>query len=122
MDLSRCRQKLKEVIVAGTRLLPTFMSRKPLVKGGVYQTRTKCGKQGCKCEREGQLHVVWRFYCTVGGRTTIRTLKQKDIIKYRSLTESYQRFRRARSRLVKIHRKQMELVNRLEEGMTKKKL
>ncbi len=122
MDLSRCRQKLKEVTVAGTRLLPAFMSRRPLVKGGVYQAKTKCGKKGCKCEREGQLHLVWRFYSTARGRPTIRTLKKKDVLKYKSFTESYQRFRRARARLVKIHREQMELVNRLEEGMTKKKL
>ena len=122
MDISHCRQRLRQLSEEQESLLPILFGRKPLVKGGVYQTRTKCGKKGCKCEREGELHVVWRFYRSREGKTEIRSLKGEDIVRYKRLTENYRMFRCARARWVKIQRRQIELINFLEEGMTEKDL
>ncbi|MBW2045886.1 MAG: hypothetical protein JRI96_13560 [Deltaproteobacteria bacterium] len=117
MDLSQCRLRFRKSIDEPIKLLPIFLGKRLLIKGGVYQTKTKCGNKGCKCEREGKLHVVWRFYRSNKGKTEIRTLKKGDVTEYKRFTQNYRRFRWARARLVKIHREQIKLLNFLEQGL-----
>jgi len=51
MDISKDRQRLRGLFYGQMRLLQTFLGIRGLVKGGIYKTKLKCGKKGCKCER-----------------------------------------------------------------------
>ncbi len=119
MKISEARLKLRNLIDEEAKLITIFMERKRLLRGGVYQAFSKCGKANCVCVREGKLHIAWRFYWTEGGKTLNRVLSKSEIVYYQRLTRNYQRFRKARARLVKIHKEMIELINILEQGMTK---
>lgn len=121
MDLSWYRLKLRRLCSEEMKFVPIFLRRKPLLRGGIYKTKTKCGKKGCRCQREGKLHIVWRFYSSDKGKTKIKTLKRGDILTYQKFTQNYRRFRQARARLVKIHREKIRLINLIENGLSKRK-
>lgn len=122
MTLSQCRLRLRQLIGEQVKLLAVLLGRKRLIKGGVYQSKSRCGKPNCRCVREGVLHLVWRLYWTEGGKTRVKALRQSVVYDYQRLTANYQRFRKARARLVKIHREMIGLINLLEQGMTKKSI
>jgi uncharacterized protein YjiS (DUF1127 family) len=118
MDISKDRQRLRGLFYSQMRLLQTFLGTRGLVKGGIYKTKLKCGKKGCRCER-GELHEVWMFYRSEEGRTKIRTLSKEAVTEYGQYTRSYQRYRQARAELVRLHKEQLRLIDLLEEGLRK---
>ena len=119
MSLSQNRKKLKGLFLRQEALIPVFLSRKPLIKGGVYKAKTKCGSKGCRCEREGELHEVWRLYRSHKGKSQTRTLKKYEVFKYQKYTQEYRRYRLARSRLVKLHSEILNIVDRIEKEKTR---
>ncbi len=122
MTLSQARLKLRQLANELLKLLDIFLARKPLIKGGVYQTKSRCGKPNCKCVKEGAFHSVWRLYWSEGGKTKLIAIKKGTVYDYQRLTANYQRFRRARARLVKIYQEMIQLINFLEKGLTKGKV
>jgi len=119
MTLSKARLRLRNFVNEQAKLMIIFMGRKPLLRGGIYQASSKCGKPNCVCVREGKLHIAWRFYWTEDGKTLNRVLSKSEVDYYQKLTRNYIRFRKARARLVKIHKEMIEVINILEQGMTK---
>jgi len=118
MDISRDRQRLRGLFYSQMRLMQIFLGTRGLVKGGIYKTRLKCGKKGCRCER-GELHEVWMFYRSEEGKTKIRTLSREDVTEYGKYTRSYQRYRQARAELVRLQKEQIGLIDQIEEGLRK---
>ena len=118
MDISRGRQRLRGLFYSQMRLLQTFLGTRVLVKGGIYKTKLKCGKKGCKCER-GELHEVWMFYRSEEGKTKIRTLSKEDVTEYGKYTRSYQKYRQARAGLVRLQKEQLRIIDLIEEGLRK---
>jgi len=112
---SRLRQSLCRLRDETGRLLDVFLGRDPLVRGSVYELRTKCGKSGCACARRGRLHsctaITWR---SVGGRKRLRSLSPKEKLELTRLTENYRRFRRARAQFVELHGKLLEVIDQLD--------
>jgi len=53
MTLSQMRVKLRLLVNEQAKLLDILLARKPLIKGGVYQTKSRCGKPNCRCVKEG---------------------------------------------------------------------
>jgi len=122
MALSQIRVKLRLLVNEQAKLLDILLARKPLIKGGVYQTKSRCGKPNCRCVKEGSWHLMWRLYWTEDGNARLKALKKHEVYDYQRLTANYQRFRKARARLVKIHQEMIRLINLLEKGMTKGKI
>ena len=120
MDISKIRQKLNGLFDEMTDLRQSFMERKPMLNGGVYQTKTKCGNPNCKCMREGKLHTVWRYYYCENGKRKIKTLKKNDVLKYQKLTGRYIKFREARAKFVKLHKEVLKLLNSIETELIKR--
>lgn len=112
--LSRLRQSLARLRDEATQLLEVFLGRTPLARGTVYELRRKCGKPSCCCATEGRLHAVTVLSCSEEGRTRLRAIPQGQIADLRALTARYQRFRRARARLVKVYRKMFAVIDQLE--------
>lgn len=87
-----------------------------MIKGSIYKTKTKCGTtKGCRCERKGELHEVWRLSRSHKGKSQTRTLKKHEVYKYQKYTKVYQRHRRARAKLVKLYTKILKIVDQIEK-------
>ena len=119
--LSRLRQSLARLRDEAHHLLPVFLARDPLARGTVYELRRKCGKPSCGCATEGRLHAVTVLSVSEGGRTRLRALPPDQIAARRVLTARYQRFRRARARLVKVHRQMVAVIDQLEGARRKER-
>ncbi len=114
-DLSRLRQKLVALREELGRLLEVFLARDSLVKGSVYTLQRKCGKPSCACAR-GALHGTLVVSWSEAGRTRLQPLPPGRRGDLRAAVRRYQRFRRARARLVKLHAEMLALIDALDRG------
>lgn len=114
-QLSRTRQALVQLRDELGLLLEVFLAREPLVKGSVYELRRQCGKPTCACAR-GAPHGTVVLSWSEGGRTRLRSLPPGRRGDLRAGVRRYQRFRRARARLVKLHAEMLRLIDALDAG------
>ncbi len=99
-------------------LLRELLSLRHLLKGSVYELKTRCGKPSCHCAApQGPLHSTPVLSWSQAGKTRLRSLSASDLARWRRLTVAYRRFRRARARLVKLHQQILLALNRLEQAL-----
>jgi hypothetical protein len=112
---SRLRQALQALAADYQRQLDTLLPLRQLVKGSVYDLRTRCGKPSCHCASDrGPLHTSTVISWSEHGKTRLRTLPPGELSHFRRLTENYRHFRQARAALVKLHQRIVAHVDRLE--------
>lgn len=114
-QLSRLRKSLAELISELRGLSPILSDHRPMVKGSVYRMERKCGKPNCRCAT-GKPHSSMVLSWSEGGRTRLLSVPEKRLDELKRLTKQYQRFRKARARLVQLHNKMLDVVNRIEEA------
>lgn len=115
---SRLRLALKSLLAHSQRQLDVLLPLRQLVKGSVYQLRTRCGKPSCHCASdEGPLHSSTVLSWSDHGKTRLRTLPAGQRARFRQLTESYRRFRQARATLVKLQRRMLATIDQLEKTL-----
>ena len=115
---SRLRQTLKTLLDDYERQLAGLLALRQLVKGSVYDLRTRCGKSSCHCAAEqGPLHTVPVISWSERGKTRLRTLPHGELSHFRQATQNYRRFRQARAALVKLHQRILTHIDRLETAL-----
>ena len=115
---SRLRQALHSLLDDYRRRLQALLPMRRLVKGSVYDLRTRCGKPSCHCASEqGPLHISTVISWSEHGKTRLRTLPPGQLRHFRQGTENYRRFRQARAALVKLHRRILAHIDRLEAAL-----
>jgi hypothetical protein len=115
---SRVRLALRTLLADYQRQLEDLLPLRQLVKGSVYELQTRCGKPSCRCaSEEGPLHSSIVLSWSEHGKTRLRTLPPGERAHLRQLTENYRRFRQARAALVKLHRRVLAAIDRLEKGL-----
>ena len=115
---SRLRQTLKTLLADHHRRLQAILPLRQLLKGSVYELKTRCGKPSCHCaSAQGPRHSSIVLSWSERGRTRLRTLPPGERARLRHLTENYRRFRQARAALVKLHRQILATVDRLEQAL-----
>ena len=115
---SRLRQALKTLLDDYQRQLDVLLPLRQLIKGSVYDLQTRCGKPSCHCaSKEGPLHTSAVISWSEHGKTRLRTLPPDERSHLRQLTENYRRFRHARAALVKLHRRMLDHIDRLEKAL-----
>ena len=119
-DPNTLRKELGELVRELTRLQNLFTSRSPLWKGNVYLMRRRCGQPNCRCAK-GKLHEAVVLSDRSGEMPRTLPLSDKDVDRFRRMTEDYSRFRQARARVPKIAKRILEIVDvfgemRLEAG------
>lgn len=117
-DLSRIRQSLGRLGGEIISLIEVFTAREPLLRGTLYEMKTKCGKPTCRCA-EGEPHKAMVLSWSEEGKKRLKTISGEKLLEVRTLTRRYQRFRKARARLVKIHKQMLGLVDKLEGARRK---
>jgi hypothetical protein len=115
---SRQRRVLLGLLEDYGRLIRQVLALRDLLKGSVYELKTRCGKPSCHCaSRQGPLHSTTVLSWSESGRTRLRSVGPQDRARWRRLAEDYRRFRQCRARLVKIHRQVLLAVDRLEKAL-----
>lgn len=115
---SRLRQALQSLLDDYQRQLGTLLPLRQLVKGSVYDLRTRCGKPSCHCASvQGPLHTSTVISWSEHGKTHLRTLPPGELSHFRQLAENYRRFRQARAALVKLHQRIVAHIDRLEAAL-----
>jgi len=115
---SRLRTALRSLLAGCQRQLDQLLPLRRLVKGSVYELQTRCGKPSCHCASEqGPLHSSTVLSWSERGKTRLRTLPPGERARLRQLTESYRSFRQARATLVKLHRRMLATLDRLEKAL-----
>jgi hypothetical protein len=115
---SRLRQALRTLSDDYQRQLEILLPLRQLIKGSVYDLHTRCGKPSCHCAaKEGPLHTSAVISWSEHGKTRLRTLPPDERARLRRLTEDYRHFRNARATLVKLHRRMLLHIDRLEKAL-----
>jgi hypothetical protein len=115
---SRQRQILDDLAKDYDRHLRDVLRHRELVKGSVYDLKTRCGNPSCHCARPlGGLHSATVLSWSEQGKTRLRSLAAGDQARTRDLTENYRRLRQSRLVLTKLHRAILEAMDRLEQAL-----
>jgi hypothetical protein len=110
---SQLRQSLAGLANEIRQILEPFFSDKPVIKGSVYELKTKCGKPGCKCAK-GQLHPRMVLSASEKGKTKLRAIPRGFLIEVKTKVRCYQELRGARARLVEVHKKILKVMDEME--------
>ena len=89
------------------------MSDLPVIRGTVYELKRKCGRKNCACAR-GELHVSTAFSYTEEGRKRLRLVSDDEVVELRKKTDRGRELRQARSRLVKLHKEMVSVMDEME--------
>lgn len=110
---SRLRQSLRRLCDEAGKLIEPSFSDKTVIKGSVYELKRKCGKPGCKCA-QGELHSRMVLSASEKGKTRLRVIPHGFLVEVQIKVRRYQELRRARSRLVEVHRKMIRVMDEME--------
>ena len=115
---SRQRQNLDKLVKDYDRHVRDVLRHRELVKGSVYDLKTRCGNPSCHCARPlGGLHAATVLSWSERGKTCIRSLAAGDQARIRSLTENYRSLRQSRLALTQLHRDILDTVDRLAQAL-----
>jgi hypothetical protein len=117
---SRLRHALVQLLDEMRGLIEPFFSDRPVIKGTVYELKRKCGKPGCKCA-QGELHARMVVSATEAGKTRLRAIPRGFLVDTQQRVRRYQELRRARARVVGIHRQMLKLMDEME-GMRREEV
>lgn len=115
---SRLRLTLRSLLADSQQQLEQLLPLRQLVKGSVYELKTRCGKPTCHCASpHGPLHTSIVLSWSEKGSTRLRTLPAGQRARFRKLTQNYRRFRQARAALVQLHRRTLATLDQLEQAL-----
>ena len=110
---SQLRQSLRRLANEIRQVGEPFFSNKPVIKGSVYELKTKCGKPGCKCAK-GQLHHRMVVSASEKGKTKLRAIPHGFLVEVQTKVRRYQELRRVRVRLIEVHKKMLQVMDEME--------
>jgi len=96
-------------------LAETFLQRDPILPGCVYRLRRRCGKPNCRCT-QGELHLTEMLSYRGEGRPQSVTPRPGERETFCKLTQSYQRFRKARAQWVKLEKEIRRVLDEIESA------
>jgi len=110
---SQLRQSLRRLSNEIRQVGEPFFSDKPVIKGSVYELKTKCGKPGCKCAK-GQLHHRMVVSASEKGKTKLRAIQHGFLVEVQTKVRRYQELRRVRVQLIEVHKKMLQVMDEME--------
>jgi len=115
---TRQRLVLRDLAAEHGRQLRQILQAGELVKGSVYQIRTRCGNPGCHCAKpRGRLHPATVLSWSDAGRTRVRSLSVEQRAPFRRLSEQYRRLRQARAAMVQLQQQMLHGIDLLEQAL-----
>ena len=115
---SHLRLNLRARLADYQQRLEDLLPLRQLLKGSVYELKTRCGKPSCHCAApDGLRHSCPVLSLSERGQTRLRSLPPGDTAHLRHLAENYRRFRQDRAALVKLHDQILADIDRLEHAL-----
>lgn len=115
-DASRLRQELRTLLGQHERLQEVFFERGALVRGQVYESKTRCGNPYCHCAT-GELHPRVAFTVRTPAGQKNRSLSPAARKRLEPLSTRYRQFREARASVVRLHREILDRIDALESAL-----
>jgi len=117
--VSRLRQTLGQLHDEAGRLIQVFLASELVMRGSIYELRRKCGKPRCRCGA-GELHSCMAISWTdQDGRKRLRSIPKGQLAEFQLLSTRYQRLRKARARLIEVHARMLDVIDKLEAARRK---
>lgn len=113
MDLSARRKRIKELYKELAYPIEALLTRKPFIKGHLYELKRKCGKPRCRCLK-GELHQVMALSWSEGGKHHLRAIKESELDRIEKFTSNYRRFRQGRASVRRMVNEILSLANEIE--------
>ena len=110
---SQLRQSLGRLANEIRQIVEPFFSDNPVIKGSVYELKTKCGKPACKCA-QGQFHHRMVLSASEKGKTKLRVIPNGFLVEVQIKVRRYQELRRVRVRLIELHKKMLQVMDEME--------
>jgi len=110
---SQLRQSLDRLAKEVRQLINPLFSDKPVIKGSVYELKTKCGKPGCRCA-QGELHRRMVVSASEKGKTQLRAIPHGFLVEVQDKVRRYQKLRRVRVRLIEVHKNMLQFMDEME--------
>lgn len=115
VDISRCRQRIRQIVREITEAAEIIMQRKRLLRGSIYNMKRRCGKPGCRCI-QGQLHATECLSTSIGGKTRMQVLREEEVARAKEWSGNYKRFREAYRKIEDFSRQLLDLSKKLQEA------
>lgn len=115
MDISRVRQRVRQMHTEQSRMLGLLLASRPFVKGSFYLLARRCGRENCRCRKGKELHKTYVLTYKEGGESKLEYLKGEDIEVLRGLVWKWKRFREGRAEFARVHRKIMDGLHQIEK-------
>ena len=113
MDLSQRRQGIRQLHKELEAPLDELLTRKPFMKGTLYELKTKCGKSNCHCFK-GEPHRVMVLSWSERGKKHLRVIRKDEISRVKKFTGNYRRFRKGRAQAGIIMKRILGLADEIE--------
>lgn len=113
MDLSARRKRIKELYKELACPIEALLTRRPFIKGHLYELKRKCGKPRCRCLK-GELHQTMVLSWSEGGRHHLRTIKESELERIEKFTSNYRRFRQGRASVRRMVNQILNLADEIE--------
>jgi hypothetical protein len=115
---SRLRRALNSLLDDYRHTLEDLLPLRQLLKGSIYELKTRCGKPSCHCAaQDGPLHATTVLSWSQAGRTRLCSVPEQEHARFCRLTENYRRLRQDRATLVKLHRRMLLTIDGLEQAL-----
>ena len=106
-------EKLRTLQEKVPEVLHLVRSSAGLVAGSVYEARTRCGRQGCKCMTSDYRHVNRCVSLRHGGKSRTRTVPDHLTEEFETATDAYRSARMARRLIAQTATELLKDIDRL---------
>jgi len=103
------KAQIKEIDKQRKHLIKLLFSPYELIEGSLRDSLVRCGRPGCHCEKD-PVHPVTRLSRWENGKLKNKIVKVADRQRVRELSYNYKKHKQAMSNLVKLNKKEREII------------
>lgn len=103
------KEEIKEIEKQRKRLIKLLFSTCELIEGSLRDSLARCGRPGCRCEKQ-PAHPVTRLSRWENGKLKNKIVRVADRQRVRELSGNYKKHKQAMSDLVKLNKQEKEII------------
>jgi len=115
--VSASRQRAARIVKELRHVLQPLLDAQILLRGTVYELRTRCGKPSCACAGSNEKrHCRWVLSYTVKGQKRMRVVPLDRLAEWRRWAANARAFRTRRAKIAEMTRRLLEDLDVIERG------
>ncbi len=116
-NINSKKEEIKEIEKERRRIISLIFSPVQLIEGSLRVSLGKCGRKGCRCEKE-PAHPVTRLSRWENGKLKNKLIRAADRQRVRKLSDNYKKHKEAINEFVKLNDKEKELLKNVIKSKT----